>query len=424
MATHAVILTNAPSSTESRLGRILEFFGIRAESLGLDQSPSLSWGDGPDTTYVLFASVDTFVAAQMAPEAAHAIANAAAIYLYPTADRASSERALQRVEGWANACLGAASADRHCSLVVSMDLGELVGPMAGIAVSARPQKEDFVLAGFSSSKTPAFDTLLSADQAPVFIRFEQQGVATFLCTSATMVDIDGPVAGPYFDVKEYFCSVVPLALFVTWAFRDVMWRPQESGACLIIDDPLLKPTYGFCDFESLLNLMNQHDFTTNIAFIPWNWRRTSPAAAAFFGRERRRFSVSIHGCDHTASEFGDTSVDQIEAKARLAQSRMRGHLARTGLAHDSVMVFPQGVFSSQAPGVLKRNGFIAAVNTEVNAVDGAAGRTMGRGLGCRHHAVRYVPNLYAQVRCPWAGELRIRLTHRQALSDRDASRLL
>jgi len=41
-------------------------------------------------------------------------------------------------------------------------------------------------------------------------------------------------------------------------------------------------------------------------------------------------------------------------------------------------VFPQGVFSSQTPGVLKQNGFIAAVNTELNPVDPSSNRTLIR----------------------------------------------
>src|SRR5262249_29497630 len=154
---------------------------------------------------------------------------------------------------------------------------------------------------------------------------------------------DKPITAGYFDIKPYFCSLVPFVMFTLWAFRDVAWQPLETGACLIIDDPLLKPTYGFCDFNVLLALMKRHDFTTNVAFIPWNWRRTSASAAEFFNRESRRFSVSVHGCDHTSSEFGDPSTDWLDCKARLAQTRMRGHQTRTGIVHDSVMVFPQGV---------------------------------------------------------------------------------
>jgi hypothetical protein len=43
------------------------------------------------------------------------------------------------------------------------------------------------------------------------------------------------------------------------------------------------------------------------------------------------------------------------------------HEERTGLPHDRVMVFPQGLFSGRAIAELKRNGFHAAVNTEVHS---------------------------------------------------------
>jgi hypothetical protein len=43
------------------------------------------------------------------------------------------------------------------------------------------------------------------------------------------------------------------------------------------------------------------------------------------------------------------------------------HEERTGLAHDRIMVFPQGAFSEQAIFELKRAGFDAVVNTEINS---------------------------------------------------------
>jgi hypothetical protein len=82
--------------------------------------------------------------------------------------------------------------------------------------------------------------------------------------------------------------------------------------------------------------------------------------------------VSIHGCDHIAAEFGETSVERLSSKASLAQARMAKHRARTGIPHDAIMVFPQGVYSSPSPRVLKHSGFLAAVNTEVNPVDAGA----------------------------------------------------
>ena len=59
---------------------------------------------------------------------------------------------------------------------------------------------------------------------------------------------------------------------------------------------------------------------------------------------------------------------------------MQSHKARTGIQHDPVMVFPQGIFSSVCPAVLKRNGFLAAVNTEIIPVDSANARTKIRDV--------------------------------------------
>ncbi len=225
-----------------------------------------------------------------------------------------------------------------------------------------------------------FARVISAGDAPVFLRCQHNGAPVFFCTSAQMVDIDQPVVQGFYDVKDHFCSVVPLVMFIRCMFPDVAWRPQELGACLIVDDPLLKPKSGICNFTKLRDLMRGHGFTTNIAFIPWNWRRTTPAAGKFFSNESGLFSVSIHGCDHTAGEFGATSLEVLHTRAQLARSRMRNHEARTGIQHDSIMVFPQGAFSSACPEVLKRNGFLAAVNTEIVPVDSQNARTRIRDV--------------------------------------------
>jgi hypothetical protein len=126
--------------------------------------------------------------------------------------------------------------------------------------------------------------------------------------------------------------------------------------------------------------MDRFGFTTNIAFIPWNWRRTRSSAAQFFEFESGRFSVSVHGCDHTAGEFAAISPEVLQSRARLAQSRMKSHALRTGIKHDSVMVFPQGAFSSACPEILKREGFLAAVNTEILPMDRQNARTRIRDV--------------------------------------------
>src|SRR5262249_35725382 len=80
-------------------------------------------------------------------------------------------------------------------------------------------------------------------------------------------------------------------------------------------------------------------------------------------RHRDRFSICVHGCDHTSSEFGETDPASLENKAATALVNMGRHNALTGLPFDRVMIFPQGLFSSYSPPVLKKCGYLAAVST-------------------------------------------------------------
>jgi hypothetical protein len=250
--------------------------------------------------------------------------------------------------------------------------------MSGIQFDMRPTGGDGAVT--TSKGASEFEPIVSINGWPAFLRIESSGVPIYFCASTALVDIDAPVGSNFYDVKAHFLAAAPIVMFVAAAFRDVMWRPHELGACLIIDDPLLKSRYGFCDFHRLRDSMRQHGFTTNVAFIPWNWRRTTRAAGEFFRREADVFSVSIHGCDHVAAEFGSASAETLDSKARLAQARMQGHQQRTGIEHDPVMVFPQGVFSHECPPVLKLNGFVAAVNTEIAPVNHGPARTTVRDV--------------------------------------------
>jgi hypothetical protein len=115
--------------------------------------------------------------------------------------------------------------------------------------------------------------------------------------------------------------------------------------------------------------MQQHNFSTNIAFIPWNWRRSSVETVQLFRENTDRYSVSIHGCDHNRAEFGSSNEEDLHVRAREAVQRMECHRVHTGLGYDPVMVFPQGIFSENAVSGLRQSGFIAAVNNDTIAVD-------------------------------------------------------
>ena len=223
---------------------------------------------------------------------------------------------------------------RGCAnFTVTESAPEVTGAMSGLMLMARTSAHEATLSpptdaasGVGSPGLNAGDmqTIVAVNGRPAFARFAYDGVPMYVCASGEVVDLHQPVRRGFFDVKDCFLQAVPLVMFITATFRDVMWRPQEHGACVIIDDPLLKRHYGFCDFTRLRDDMRRHGFTTNIAFIPWNWRRTTRPAASSSAATRIVFSVSIHGCDHVKAEFGVSSAEAIETAASLAQTRMRG----------------------------------------------------------------------------------------------------
>jgi hypothetical protein len=184
-----------------------------------------------------------------------------------------------------------------------------------------------------------------------------------------VINIAAELTSQNFDVREHFVSAVPLVLYIKWAFAKTCWNAPEASACLVIDDPPLKPTHGLLDFQELSSLMKQHNFSTNIAFIPWNWNRSDPGVVRLFRENAQHFSLSIHGCDHTRAEFGSVSEQRLNWKTQQALERMNRHAAITGIHHDPIMVFPQGIFSEAAMRALRRTHLIASVNNDIVSAD-------------------------------------------------------
>lgn len=147
-------------------------------------------------------------------------------------------------------------------------------------------------------------------------------------------------------------------------------NPRETLACLIIDDPLLTPKYGCLEYKRLLREMKVHNFFTEIAFIPWNYRRSNAETVRLLANNTDHFAICLHGCNHIGNEFGGRNYQELSALASTALWRMEQHKKLTGLPYDPVMVFPQGRFSSVAMKALKEQGYLAAFNSTLRATDG------------------------------------------------------
>jgi hypothetical protein len=144
---------------------------------------------------------------------------------------------------------------------------------------------------------------------------------------------------------------------------------RETLACFILDDPLLRPKYGCLDFEEHLEQMKIHNFFTEIAFIPWNYKRSDPKTINLLANNSEYYAICVHGCNHNRDEFGGNNYQGLSALSSNALWYMEQHKMLTGLPYEPVMVFPQGRFSSVAMKALKEQGYFASFNTTIQATD-------------------------------------------------------
>jgi hypothetical protein len=369
----ALLLTEGNPSRQDRcLAKILQFFGVPSRSLTATEFRAASVeGQASSNKPRIFCSAEVFTrliqdlerggdGIQAGPTRFHSA------FVYAGNDSEALQKLARILADDDRAVIDKLSPQTR-ELVVSDHLKEFCGVLAGLRVSVSPASIAASLV-VHTSKGNAID-LISADHGAVFQKVSYHQAPVFLSTCHEIIDIDVELGPRVFDVRDHFLTAVPVILYIKWAFAQTCWAPPETNACLVIDDPPLKPTYGCVDFEELLALMERHRFSTNIAFIPWNWRRSNPKVVRLFTEKPECYSLSIHGCDHTAAEFGSQDREYLRGKVREAIARMHSHERQTGIRHDRIMVFPQGVFSEAAMDVLKHSNFAAAVNSEVMSTD-------------------------------------------------------
>lgn len=256
---------------------------------------------------------------------------------------------------------------------VARDSKTVCGAFAGLSLGPANPVNDHVLS--SSGSDPAVQQLISIGGLPFMAAVKLEGAEILFVASEDVADLNAEVGNA--PLAEYFSRLVPLAMALRYAAGDQCWRPSTAHASIIIDDPLLRKTYGFLRFETLLRLANRHNFHTTIAFIPHNYRRSSSRITRMFQENAARLSICFHGNDHTEGEFASTDLAFLNTSLQIAEDRMNLHHQMTGLACDRVMVFPQGNFSIEAMKVLKSHNFAAAVNTVPHPAEQPVRLTIG-----------------------------------------------
>jgi hypothetical protein len=250
--------------------------------------------------------------------------------------------------------------DFNANYNIAPEMNEVSGAFAGLSFGPTNRANDSTLSlthSEDSVRTP-----ISIGNKP-FLTLTRLGETevVFLAGAGT-IDVDEEVGST--PVVKFFSKLVPLAMALRYLFGEKCWHSSEHFASFIVDDPLLRPKYGFLDFEALLGLMTRYDFSTTIAFIPHNYRRYSQNIVRMFRQNTDRLGICYHGNDHVEAEFAAKDVARINAMIHTAEARMKRHEQETGLRCEKVMVFPQGKFSAEAMKVLSSANFTAAVNTE------------------------------------------------------------
>jgi hypothetical protein len=241
-------------------------------------------------------------------------------------------------------------------------------PMEGMAFSQQLAGLHFsrqnaeAIPVFLTGAVPVSETIVTANDRPMFVRIERRASQIFLLAGPPLAELNQPLRRED-ELEGQFDRLIPAMIFLRHSLREKCWHGPEPTARLIIDDPLLTKRYGFLDYDMLLKSMHRHNYGTSIAFIPWNYWRTSRRSASRLLGERSNLSVCIHGCDHTNKEFEAPNQALLARKAGLAMQRMEFLRTRISREFERVMVFPQGRFATAAIPALRANNYLAAVNT-------------------------------------------------------------
>lgn len=362
-----VLLTGTPGSVDLGFARVSEFLGLDCRMLDAGNSlERLRWliGSCADGETCVAASCSTLASLLRAKEPSDALRDAVSrgidyLFVYGFSPGEAAEFVLPYLT---HGRLRRVSFLDDCShqYAVTDEASAVTGAFSGLRFGPTNRAADFTFQG--DGRAGSTHDLISIDGRPFFTMMKKGRCALFLVACSEILDVYGPATEAH-NLKGYFSRIVPAMMFLKHVFRGRCWHTDATFANLIIDDPLLRAKYGFLDYKRLLQAMDEHGFASTIAFIPWNFRRTSTDVAELVRRRREKFTLCMHGCNHTKDEFGQTDCGKLHQMITVATRRMEAHRERTGLSFSKVMVFPRLAFSVQAMKMLRRERFLGAVNS-------------------------------------------------------------
>lgn len=357
----------APGAWESSLLALTHFLGVEASYVCVTADGLLSGLAGVKAVAM---SADTLGALEGRAELWAAFGEMAGVFVYGYRSEKSHAALLNRLPGLVGAAIEPLRHATTCSFPRASR--PFARQLAGCDFEREPRPAD---CAFRLGNGAGLETLMTLGGEPALVRATQRGATWFHWTAVDEIASPGTRLGEA-ALTRWCDRLVPPMLFLRAVFPGASWENPVKTARVVIDDPLLEPSYGFLKYQDLFDSMARLRYGTTTAFIPWNFQRTSQKAARWFAENHPAHSICVHGCDHTNNEFGVTDENLLGQKTQAALARMAEHEQRTGLPWDRVMVFPQGKFSTVAMRALRRAGVLAVVNSNRNATDRAGEDTL------------------------------------------------
>jgi hypothetical protein len=248
----------------------------------------------------------------------------------------------------------------HAGALSGLDLPAVAAPDCRLSLgSAVPHPTR------SGSSSSSLLTQISGDGSnPVLVATRTSTGEVFFLPRLKLLDRSW--IGKPSSLPEAFSSLAPMLLFLGYAAGSYSWHLDGHYANFTIDDPWLTEPYGNLNYHGLLAEMEQHNFHTTIAFVPWNYDRSAPTVVSLFRLHPERFSICIHGDNHAHREFGDYTHDPLSqqvADIKQSVARMERFHSLTGIDYDRFMVFPHGVAPQATFAALKTYGFLGTANS-------------------------------------------------------------
>src|SRR4030095_7076630 len=236
-----LLIADYPSGDDHRAERLLEFFGVPCQRRHTTELslPATDSAEG----YRLVCAAEAFARVMGELQNGSRDFNSFArqihsVFLYPNGDPVALANVVGQLSGATISIRRGTGGDIQWR--IADDPGGMCGIMRDLrihpAVTALRSFDFFHMDGSSASP------LIAADDKAAFVKLNFNGLPVFV-SSERLIDIDTELTTFNFDIRNHLLSAVPLVSYIRWAFPCSSWHAPETCACLVIDDPLLKPTH-------------------------------------------------------------------------------------------------------------------------------------------------------------------------------------